>query len=71
MRDGVVTSVLSRLDKLEIFFGKMFVMLLMLFGICSDEDPTLGVDGKILGRLKLTRMFVCFKGGPPKEDLCT
>ena len=46
-------------------------MLLMLFGICSDEDPTLGVDGKILGRLKLTRMFVCFKGGPPKEDLCT
>ena len=52
MRDGVVTSVLSRFDKFEIFLGKILLMLLMLFGSCSDEDPTFGVDGKTLGLLK-------------------
>ena len=52
IRDGVVTSVLSRFDKFEMFFGKMLVMLLMLFGSCSDEDPTFGVDGNTRGLLK-------------------
>ena len=51
IREGVVTSVLSRLDKFEMFLGKMLVMLLMLFGRCSDEDPTFGVDGKTRGFL--------------------
>ena len=45
--DGVeVTSLLSRLDKFEIFLGKIFVILLMLCGgRCSEGVPTLGVDG--------------------------
>ena len=48
----MATSLLSRLDKFEIFFGKIFVMLFMLCGGRWSEVgvPTLGVDGNPLLR---------------------
>ena len=52
MTDGVVaTSLLSRLERFEMFLGKMFVMLLMELagGRAVSEGPgeaTQGVEGK-------------------------
>ena len=46
MTDGVaVTSLLSRLDKLEIFLGKIFVILLKLCWSGDTGVPTLGEEG--------------------------
>ena len=46
MTDGVaVTSLLSRLDKLEIFLVKMFVILLKLCWSGDTGVPTLGEEG--------------------------
>lgn len=53
--DGVVTSLLSRFERLEIFFGKIFVMLFMLCrGGFSQGDPILGEDGnpRVLQHIK-------------------
>ena len=55
MTDGVVaTSLLSRLERFEMFFGKIFVMLLMelspvlsaVAGSCPAPEATLEVEGK-------------------------
>ena len=51
MTDGLVaTSLLSRLERFEMFFGKIFVMLLMEFspvlGSCPPPEATLEVEGK-------------------------
>ena len=50
-----MTSLLSRFERLEIFFGKIFVMLFMLCrGGFSQGDPILGEDGnpRVLQHIK-------------------
>ena len=56
MTDGLVaTSLLSRLERFEMFFGKIFVMLLMeamppvLGGGAGSGQETLEVEGKPRG----------------------